>query len=521
MIYKSSSPDVSIPEMPYHTFVLQNVAKWHDDPAFIDAASGRTLTFGQVAEGARRVASSLAAKGFRKGDVFAIFLPNVPEYAVAFHAVAMLGGIVTTSNPLYTADEFAFQLRDTKAKFVLTIAMFADKVSAATKGTSVQEIFTIDPSDGATPFASLARGDDRVHDVAIDPARDLVAIPYSSGTSGKPKGVMLSHRNLVAITRQVEGCLSFGSGDCTIGFLPFFHIYGMVVLMNIPLYRGGRCVTMPRFELEPFLDVIQRHHVTHLYLVPPIVLALAKHPVVEKYDLSSVKIITSGAAPLDEALQSLCAKRVGTPVLQGYGMTESSLAITVTHNQPGAIRAGSAGVLLPNMEARIEDPATGEARGVGERGEICVRGPNVMLGYLNNPTATSETIRDGWLHTGDVGYFDEDGHLFVVDRVKELIKYKGMQVAPAEIEGVLLTNPAIADAAVIPVPDEEAGEIPKAYIVRRGELSADAVMSYVAERVAPHKKVRLVEFVDAIPKSPSGKILRRVLIEKERAAAKS
>jgi acyl-CoA synthetase (AMP-forming)/AMP-acid ligase II len=518
MIFKSPFPDVTIPEVPYSPFILQHAQEWKDRPVFIDGPSGRTLTHGQVAGGARLVAASLARKGFKKGDVFAICLPNLPEYAIAFHAVVLLGGVVTTANPLYTAGELASQLNDTHARYILTIPMLLEKVQAAVKQSEVEEVFVLGEAEGATAFATLMRSDGQLPAVQINPREDLAALPYSSGTSGRPKAVMLTHYNLVAIIRQVESVLMSSAEDRTIGVLPFFHIYGMSALMNYPLYAGTVCVTMPRFDLEQFLKIVQDYGVTHLYLVPPIVLALAKHPVVDKYDLSKVKLINSGAAPLDEGIARLAAQRIGCLVTQGYGMTETSLASHVSPLDPAKVKPASVGLLLPNMECKVIDVSTGAELGPSQQGEICVRGPNIMKGYLNDPQATASTIdAEGWLHTGDVGYADEDGYFYVVDRVKELIKYKGLQVAPAELEAVLLSNPLIADAAVIPIPDEEAGEIPKAFVVLRSPLSEDDLMQYVAERVAPHKRIRRVEIVDAIPKSASGKILRRELVAKERA----
>ncbi len=521
MIFRSPFPDVTIPEIPYHSFILQHAPRWKDKPAFIDGASGRTLTFGQVMESVRSVASSLSKKGFRKGDVFAIFSPNLPEYAVAFHGVIMIGGIVTTANPLYTVDELVFQLNDTGAKYLLTVPTFFEKALEAAEKSRVEEIFVFGEVEGATAFTSLFQCDGQPNDVRIVPREDLAVLPYSSGTSGRPKGVMLTHYNLVAITRQVENLVRYSEGDRTLGVLPFYHIYGMVVLMNYPLYRGGTCVTMPRFDLEQFLQIVQRYGLTHLYLVPPIVLALSKHPLVDNYDLSSVKLINSGAAPLDEDIQKACAQRIGCLVTQGYGMTETSLATHVTPDDPAKIKLGSVGPTIPNMESKIVDIVTSSELGPNQKGEIWVRGPNIMQGYLNNLEETARTIdNDGWLHTGDIGYADEDGYFYVVDRVKELIKYKGQQVAPAELEGVLVSHPAIAEAAVIPSPDEEAGEIPKAFVVLNSPLSAEEIMAFVAGRVAPHKKIRRVEIVDAIPKSPSGKIMRRLLVERERGSVR-
>jgi acyl-CoA synthetase (AMP-forming)/AMP-acid ligase II len=332
---------------------------------------------------------------------------------------------------------------------------------------------------------------------------------------------MLTHRNLVANVVQSEAAHPVTGEDRLMGVLPFFHIYGQTVIMNMGLHLGATTVTMPRFDLEQFLGIIQDHRLTFAHLVPPIVLALAKHPLVDQYDLSSLKAVLSGAAPLGAQLEAAFQARTGIGIIQGYGMTEAS-PVTHVRALDDVEHAGSIGPVLANTEARVVNPA-GDDLGAGEDGEILVRGPQVMAGYLNDPEATASTVdADGWLHTGDVGHADEDGHFYVVDRLKELIKYHGYQVPPAELEAILITHPAVADAAVIPHPDEEAGEVPKAFVVVRPGVEADpdAIMAFVAERVSPQKRVRLIEFVDEIPKSASGKILRRVLVERERAAAR-
>jgi acyl-CoA synthetase (AMP-forming)/AMP-acid ligase II len=517
-MFRSPYPDVIIPEGSFSDYVFEHVSQWGDAPAFIDGPSGRPLTFLEVADGARRVAASLAERGLRKGDVFAMYCPNLPEYAVAVHGVMLLGGVVTTANPLYTADELAYQLDDADAAYILTVPAFLDKAKEAGAKTGVREIFVIGEAAGATPFSELLQGGGHLPAVDINPRQDVALLPYSSGTLGKPKGVVLTHYNLTALLQQIALLIPDRTDLRVLGFLPFFHIFGLQVLMNNTLRNGITCVTMPRFDLELFLRFIQDYRITHLYLVPPIVVALAKQPLVDQYDLSSVRHILSGAAPLDGATQQAVAARLHVPVVQGYGMTETSLAIALTPPDSTSVKVGATGVLIPNLEGKVVDPLTGAELGVHERGELLVRGPNIMRGYLKNPEATRITIEpDGWLHTGDIVSVDEEGYIFVVDRLKELIKYKGMQVAPAELEGVLLTHPAIADAAVIGIPDEEAGELPKAFVVLKAAVTTEAIMRYVAAKVAPHKRVRQVEIIDAIPKSASGKILRRVLVERERA----
>lgn len=523
MIFNSPYPNLDIPtDLTLTEFIFQQVETLADKPALIDGPTGRTLTYRQLYGAIHAVAAGLAQRGFKKGDVFAIYLPNLPEYAVCFHAVAVLGGINTTINPLYTAGELAKQLNDSQAKYLLTISMFMDKAQEAAAQSSVEEIFSLDEAAGATPFASLMQPGGDLPQVDIDPQQDLVVLPYSSGTTSLPKGTMLTHHNLIANLCQIENIDSFDEGYTLIAVLPFFHIYGMVAIMSLGLYRRTTIVSMPRFDLEQFLQLIQEHRVTGAYLVPPIMLALAKHPLVSKYDLSSLEMILSGAAPLSGEIALACQNRLGCVVKQGYGMTEMSPVTHIASADFGPIKMDSVGHLVANTQARVVDTSTGNDVGPNENGELWVRGPQRMVGYLNNPDITAASIdADGWYHTGDIGYVDDEGYWFIVDRVKELIKYKGMQVAPAELEALLLTHAAVIDAAVIPSPDEEAGEIPKAFVVLSGETqpSAEELMTFVAEKVAPHKKVRQVEIVDQIPKSASGKILRRVLVAQEREKA--
>jgi acyl-CoA synthetase (AMP-forming)/AMP-acid ligase II len=522
MIFRGPYPDVAIPEVSITDFILQTTGKFKDKPALIDGPSGRGLTYGQFEDAVRRTAASLARKGFRKGDVFGIFSTNCPEYGVAFHAVAMIGGINTPVNPLYTAAEAAFQLKNSGAKLLVTSPQFVAQAREAAELSGIEELFVFGEAENATPFDSLLESDGDVPRVEINAREDLVALPYSSGTTGLAKGVMLTHYNLVANMCQMGGLDYFHQHDTLLCVLPLFHIYGLVVVLNMGLHQGATVVMMPRFDLEQFLTLIQKYRVTLSHIVPPIVLQLARDPIVDDYDLSSLRMIFSGAAPLGVDLSRECMKRVGCSIRQGYGLTETS---PVTHSSPPRpedMKPGAVGTAAPNTECKLVDPATECELGPNQEGELWVRGPQVMKGYLNNPEATARTIdSERWLHTGDIGYADEDGHFFIVDRVKELIKYKGFQVAPAELEAVLLSHPAIADAAVIPCADEEAGEVPKAFVVLKGEASAKEIMDFVAERLAPHKKIRFVEFISQIPKSASGKILRRVLVEKERARRKN
>ncbi|MGZ6669548.1 MAG: AMP-binding protein [Solirubrobacteraceae bacterium] len=523
MVTRSPFPDVGIPDVSLSDFVLARAGEFGDRAALIDEPSGRTITYAQLRESVRAVATGLDEQGFRKGEVFAHYAPNLPEYAIAFHAVATLGGINTTANPLLTPEELARQLSDCGARLLVTVPDRLEAAKIAADAAGVEEIFIYGEADGATPFASLRTAGEPPL-VAIDPAEDLVALPYSSGTTGLPKGVMLTHRNLVANICQVAARVQVkedGSQHARqVAVLPFFHVYGLVSLMNIPLYFGDTVVTMPRFDMREFLRVIQDYRITRAMVVPPIVLALAKHSLVDEFDLSSLELVSSGAAPLSAELEVTCGKRLGCRMAQGYGLTETSPTTHWVGDELAGQMPGSIGPPVPNTECRIVDVATGEDVAGDESGELLIRGPQVMKGYLNNPQATALAIDpDGWLHTGDIARIEENGSLRIVDRIKELIKYKAYQIAPAELEALLLTHPAITDAAVIPIPDEEAGQVPKAFVVTDESITPEAVSQFVAEHVAPYKKVRAVEIIDEIPKAPSGKILRRVLIERERTAA--
>lgn len=423
-------------------------------------------------------------------------------------------------NPLFTVDELARQLQDSGARLLVTVPALLDKASSAARQAGVEAIFVYGEGPGAVPFQALLDPSSGSPVVAIDPAEDPISLPYSSGTTGLPKGVMLTHRNLVAVTQQVIAVNQVGRDDRLIAVLPFYHAYGLCMFLGVALHVGATVVTLPRFELGEFLRLIQQHAITRAFVVPPIVLALAKHPLVSEFDMSSLTFVHCGAAPLSAELERACEQRLSCRIGQGYGMTETSIATHAVPDELTGTMPGSVGLPLPNTECQILDIATVEDLGLELRGEICVRGPQVMKGYFHNPAATADILDDdGWLHTGDLGYVDERGALHVVDRVKELIKYNAYQIAPAELEALLLSHPGVADAAVIGIPDEQAGQVPKAFIVPKGPLSAKEITAFVAQRAAPYKQMRAVTFVDAIPKLPSGKILRRVLHDRERQRA--
>ena len=519
----SSYPDVDIPDLSVYDALFSGIAEADlDRVALVDGPSGDETSYRALIAQIDALAGSLAARGLAVGDRVGILCPNVPAFATVFHGVLRAGGTATTINSLYTAGEIENQLTSAGATWLFTVSpLYAHAAEAASKaGIDADHLVVIVGAEGHPSLRDLLFERAAPPEVSFDPATHLAVLPYSSGTTGRPKGVMLTHRNLVANIHQCRDVIPLSRDDRALAVLPFFHIYGMSVLLDYALLQRAALVTMPKFDLAEFLRTVSEQRCTWVFIAPPIAVALAKHPLVDEYDLSGVEVIFSGAAPLDRELAKAVAGRIGCQVRQGYGMTETS---PVTHAIPieGDIDLSSIGLAIPNTECRLVDPETGADievpdAGTSAPGELLVRGPQVMSGYLNDEEATARTIEpDGWLHTGDIATVTSDGVYAIVDRLKELIKYKGYQVAPAVLEAVLLSHPDVVDAAVVGVPDDDAQEVPKAFVVRRPDAGADfdeaAVMAFVAERVAPHEKVRLVEFIDAIPKSTSGKILRKDL----------
>ena len=519
-VVNSKVTDLEIRDISVTEFVFEGLLHDPDYVVIIDGPTGRKITAAKLMDDIKKLAGGLIDRNFSVGKTIALMSPNVPEYFTVFHGVAWAGGTITTINPSYTANEIHHQLKDANAQMLIVHKEFIETAEEAIIGTNVEQIVTIGEIDGITSLNELM-GKPVAKQVNIDLESHVVALPYSSGTTGLPKGVMLTHRNIVANLCQVKavGTLDKNSdnANATPAFLPFFHIYGLLYFVNVYPASLGTIITMPRFDPEMFLQLAQDHKSINLWVVPPVALLLANHPLVEKYDLSAVELIFCAAAPLSSELSDAVSTRLDCTIVQGYGMTELS---PVCHLVPKtAPRSGSVGQTIAGTSCRIIDIETGKDVGIGEKGEIWVKGPQVMKGYLNNPTATAQMVdKNGWLKTGDVGYFDQDEYLFVVDRVKELIKYKGFQVAPAELEGVLVEHPQISDAAVIGIPDDEAGEIPMAYLIaKEGSLvTLESIQNYVSQHLASYKQVRAFELVDTIPKSPSGKILRRLLRDQAR-----
>ncbi|PFG43731.1 acyl-CoA synthetase (AMP-forming)/AMP-acid ligase II [Isoptericola jiangsuensis] len=523
MVIRSPHPDVEIPDVSLYDFLFASLTEADlARTAVVDGPTGATTSYGELRAQVDALAGAFAARGHRPGDVVALHCPNVPAFVAVFHGLLRAGITVTTINALASGAEVAKQLAASGATALVTVSALlpAAQGGADAVGLARDAVVVLDGAEGHPGLRDLLTAGAPAPDVTLDPATHLAVLPYSSGTTGLPKGVMLTHRNLVANVLQAEPFIPLTPDDVIPAVLPFFHIYGMTVLMNGALYQRSTVVTLPRFDLAEYLRVVAEHRATVLFVAPPIALAVAKHPLAAQADLSSVRLMMSGAAPFDEHLAALVGERLPqASVTQGYGMSEMS---PVSHTIPVGrddLSPGSIGLLVPNMLARVVDPATGEeidvpAEGMSAPGELLCAGPNVMVGYLGDEQSTRDTITaDGFLHTGDIVTVDADGAFYVVDRLKELIKYKGYQVPPAELEALLLAHPQIADAAVVGVPDGAGEEVPKAFVVVAdgAALTADDVMAYVAAQVAPYKKVRLVEFTHVIPKSAAGKILRKEL----------
>lgn len=510
--------------------MMKDFQKHGSKLAIRDGVTGEERSFQDIYEDVHKVGSCMQEEfGIGPNSRVALFLPNHVDFFTALHGPAKLGATVTPINPAYREHEVFNQLMSADVRLVVAHPDTVDiaREAAAEKNAEKQPheaiCQVICVSD---EFAEMRNGpmpSKLLPDTPVD-AEHTLYLPYSSGTTGKPKGVELTHANLIWNVLQSHeiDCQFFDEESVVISPLPMFHIYGFLVSVHNCFYHGRPLITMKRYDIERFCQLVQDHKVTRAHVVPPILLQLSKHPVVDNYDMSSLKILQSAAAPLGPETEKAVRNRLKADVKQLWGMSE--LSPLGTGNPDDRIKAGSAGPPISDTQAKVVDVTSGKALGIGEEGELCIRGPQVMKGYLNDVEKTRATLtEDGWLHTGDIAKIDEDGYIYITDRLKELIKVKGFPVAPAELEAVVFTHPDVIDTCVIPVPDEEYGEIPRAYVIARhghGVTEKD-IQEYVANLVAPYKKLRGgVRFVESIPKTDSGKLLRRVLIEQDRKADK-
>ncbi|XP_010509987.1 PREDICTED: 4-coumarate--CoA ligase 2 [Camelina sativa] len=522
VIFRSKLPDIYIPNhLPLHDYIFENISEFASKPCLINGPTGEVYSYAEVQATSRKIGAGLRKLGVKQHDVVMLLLPNSPEVVLTFLAASFIGATTTSANPFFTPAEITKQAKASAAKLIVTQSQYVGKIKNL-QNDGVLVVVTDDVvPEGCLRFSELTQSEDIQVNTEISP-EDVVALPYSSGTTGLPKGVMLTHKGLVtSVAQQVDGenpNLYFHRDDVILCVLPMFHIYALNSIMLCSLRVGATILIMPKFEISLLLEQIQRCKVTVAMVVPPIVLAIAKSPDMEKYDLSSVRIIKSGAAPLGKELEdAISAKFPNAKLGQGYGMTEAGPVLAMSlgfAKEPFPVKSGACGTVVRNAEMKIVDPDTGDSLPRNKCGEICIRGHQIMKGYLNDPMATASTVdKDGWLHTGDVGFIDDNDELFIVDRLKELIKYKGFQVAPAELESLLITHPEINDVAVVAMKEEDAGEVPVAFVVRSKDsnISEDEIKQFVSKQVVFYKRINKVFFTDSIPKAPSGKILRKDL----------
>ncbi|MBI4305193.1 MAG: long-chain fatty acid--CoA ligase [Chloroflexi bacterium] len=535
---------LAYPKIPLYRFLEDAARRSPRNTALI--FFGQRTSYADLFDEAKRVAAGLTSLGMARGDRVAMMLPNCPQAVAAYYGTLWAGGIAVMLNPLYTARELKLQLQDSGARFLIVLDLLATKALEGVDRTPVEHVIvtgirerlpwllgmlyplklklrgssTRVPRHGKViPYSQLLSAGALESPVSVDPRADVALLQYTGGTTGLPRAAMLTHFNLVANCIQLDAWLPALPEDLTVaGVLPFFHVYGMTTVMNFGVMKGARIILLPRFSIRDVLISIEKYRPQIFPGVPAMYAALNNYPEVGKFDLSSIRWCVSGAAPLAAQVKQTFEKLTGGRLVEGYGLTEAS---PVTHSNPldGVQKTGSIGLPLPDTEYRIVDLKTGEPVATGEAGELIVRGPQVMQGYWNRPEETARTLRDGWLHTGDVARVDPEGYVYIVDRIKEMIIVSGYNVYPREVEEVLYQHPAVREAAVIGVPDAIKGEAVKAFVVLKDavQCSADEIAEWSKRQLAPYKVPKQVEFVTELPKSLIGKVLRRVLVERDRA----
>lgn len=534
------------PEPLYKIF--DHGAATFPDNAFL-TFFGKTLTYGEVAPLVDRAAKGFQDLGVEKGTRVGIFMANCPVYVIAYFGILKAGGIVVNMSPLYSEPELEHLVNDSGAEFLITLDSVAllPTAEAVFRGTDLKALviasvanmlptlkgwgYRITKRDRITKFPQdpehvrwrdLLDNAGNYQPCAISPAEDVAVLQYTGGTTGRPKGAMLTHANIYV---NVQQTITFNTSlvpgeERVLAVLPFFHVFAMTIIMNTCTYLGGELVILPKFELEDALRLIRERKITFLPAVPAMYSSILAEPDLKKADFASLTTCVSGGAPLPGDVRERFSALVGGTIREGYGLSETSPAVT-GHLKDGPDKSGSVGMPIPATEILIIDREDGETpMPVGENGEICVRGPQVMKGYWQKPDATAETLRDGRLHTGDVGYLDEDGYLYIVDRIKDLILVGGFNAYPSVIEDALYEHPAVREATVIGIPDDMLGEVPKAFIALQQDaegVDAATLKDFLRDRVGKHEMPRAFEFRDELPKTPVGKLSKKELVAEEKA----
>jgi long-chain acyl-CoA synthetase len=502
-----------------HDVILESCRHFPNKLAIVDTSCDRRLTYAEYGELVTVLARGLVAAGLKPGEILAIYLPNCWEFCAAYHAATLAGAIPTLLNPTYREREVRYQMENSSAAMLITNGPNIEGISLSNLPNLRRVYTTRQPSPGTEPFADLLKSSTAGMPVlSARSDQTLAALPYSSGTTGLPKGVMLSHFNLVANVYQFIGPdgTRINHDSVVLCFLPLYHIYGLNVALNPVLTLGATLVLMPRFNVAQFCSLLTKENITMAPTVPPALNALCQAAEANQFPRDHhLQWVKSGAAPLAPELARRFTALTGVLVCQGYGMTEASPVTHVGFLEPELYRPESIGQPLAQTDCRVLD-ANGNEVPACQPGELVMRGPQFMLGYWQEPQATAAVLRDGWYWSGDIVTRDPNDFFYVIDRRKEMIKYKGFPVAPAEVESVLLEHPAVRDCGVVGFPDSVAGEIPVAFIVLResfanGQKLGEEICSFVADRLTHYKQPRQIRFVDAIPKTASGKILRREL----------
>ncbi|GGB27915.1 long-chain-fatty-acid--CoA ligase [Virgibacillus dakarensis] len=543
---KEIPASIAYDEKPLHAFLMEGAKRYKEKKAL--HFMGKELSFEEVCVQAKKMACYMQALGLKKGDRVAVMLPNSPQSVISYYGALMAGATVVQTNPLYKERELEYQLNDSGATFIVCLDILLPTVTNVRESTAVRHTIVTGikdylpfPKNLIYPFIQkkqykmvvkpeqtddthiwsriMANTSDNYTEIDVNPKEDLALLQYTGGTTGFPKGVMLTHYNLVANVQMSQAWLykAERGKEVVLGVLPFFHVYGMTTVMNMSIMFGAKMVLLPKFDAEEVLKTIQKQKATLFPGAPTIYVGLLNHPNLKKYDLASIEACISGSAPLPVEVQEQFEKVTNGRLVEGYGLTESS---PVTHaNFVWEKRVnGSIGVPWPDTDAKILSPDSLEEADIGEVGELAVKGPQVMKGYWNKPDETESVLKDGWLLTGDLGYMDEQGYFYIVDRKKDMIIAGGYNIYPREVEEVLYEHEGVQEAVVAGIPDAYRGETVKAYIVLKSGYQPDEkeLNKYCRKHLAAYKVPRIYEFRDELPKTAVGKILRRKLVEEEK-----